>query len=364
MAIGISPAEIVEIGQYSLLEKAPHWFRVPLCEVACVQNGFPFKSSLFSRKEGMPLVRIRDISSKKTEHRYTGKYDDEYVIKRGEILVGMDGDFNAAYWSGENALLNQRVCKLSVFSKNYDQKFFFLCLQPYLNAINAETSSVTVKHLSSRTIEDIPLPLPPLNEQRRIVAKIEELFSELDKGIESLKTARDQLKIYRQAVLKQAFEGQWRLVSVKDVLLQPPSNGRSVKDRENGFPVLRLTALKGRQVDLAERKNGNWERDEALPFLIREGDFLLSRGNGSKHLVGRGGIVPKHTEEIAYPDTIVRLKINPELMNVKFFCLLWNSRILRDQIEQSARTTAGIYKINQRQINGFKLPITSSGRTA
>jgi type I restriction enzyme, S subunit len=160
-------------------------------------------------------------------------------------------------------------------------------------------------------------------------------------------------------VLKQAFEGQWRLVSVKDVLLQPPSNGRSVKDRENGFPVLRLTALKGRQVDLAERKNGNWERDEALPFLIREGDFLLSRGNGSKHLVGRGGIVPKHTEEIAYPDTIVRLKINPELMNVKFFCLLWNSRILRDQIEQSARTTAGIYKINQRQINEFKLPITS-----
>ena len=58
------------------------------------------------------------------------------------------------------------------------------------------------------------LCLPPLNEQRRIVAKIEALFSELDKGIESLKTAQAQLKVYRQAVLKHAFEGKltadWR----------------------------------------------------------------------------------------------------------------------------------------------------------
>ncbi len=63
-------------------------------------------------------------------------------------------------------------------------------------------------------IGTFPLKLPPLKEQKRIVAKIEELFSELDKGIENLKTAREQLKIYRQAVLKHAFEGKltanWR----------------------------------------------------------------------------------------------------------------------------------------------------------
>jgi type I restriction enzyme S subunit len=63
-------------------------------------------------------------------------------------------------------------------------------------------------------LKEWPMFLPPLNEQKRIVAKIEELFSELDKGIESLKTASAQLKIYRQAVLKHAFEGKltadWR----------------------------------------------------------------------------------------------------------------------------------------------------------
>ena len=69
-------------------------------------------------------------------------------------------------------------------------------------------------HVTKGKFEETPLWLPPLDEQRRLVAKIEELFSELDKGVESLKTARAQLDVYRQAVLKHAFEGkltaQWR----------------------------------------------------------------------------------------------------------------------------------------------------------
>jgi type I restriction enzyme S subunit len=214
MALGLSPQEIIEKGEYQLLAKASHWERVLLANVADVQNGFAFKSQLFDRHEGVPLIRIRDISRCETEDRYKGEYDDPYLVHRDDILVGMDGDFIASYWKGDKALLNQRVCKLVVRSKNFDAKFFFLCPQPFLSAINAETSSVTVKHLSSRTIETIPLPLPPLNEQRRIVAEIETIFSELDNGVESLKTAQEQLQVYRQAVLKHAFEGkattQWR----------------------------------------------------------------------------------------------------------------------------------------------------------
>jgi type I restriction enzyme S subunit len=85
-------------------------------------------------------------------------------------------------------------------------------------------SGTTFLELSGKAFGLLPLPIPPLNEQRRIVAKIEELFSELDKGVESLKTAREQLKIYRQAVLKHAFEGkltaQWREAN-KDKLESP-----------------------------------------------------------------------------------------------------------------------------------------------
>ncbi|MGO9233119.1 MAG: restriction endonuclease subunit S [Methylocella sp.] len=225
MALGLSPREIIEKGEHQLLAKARHWERVLLADVADVQNGFAFKSELFDRYEGIPLIRIRDISRCETEHRYKGEYDHAYLVHRDDILVGMDGDFVASRWRGDKALLNQRVCKLVVRSKKFDEKFFFLCLQPFLSAINAETSSVTVKHLSSRTIETILLPLPPLNEQHRIVTKIEALFSELENGIESLKTAQEQLRVYRQALLKSAFEGkitaQWREEN-KDKL-EPPN---------------------------------------------------------------------------------------------------------------------------------------------
>jgi type I restriction enzyme S subunit len=78
----------------------------------------------------------------------------------------------------------------------------------------AKGISGSMPKIDQQTIFEAPIPFPPVNEQRRIVAKIEELFSELDKGIENLKQARAQLAVYRQALLKHAFEGQltaaWR----------------------------------------------------------------------------------------------------------------------------------------------------------
>ena len=214
MALGLTPYQIIEKGIHPLLVIADEWERVQLKNIATVQNGFAFSSKLFSRTEGLPLIRIRDIFSSETENLYTGEYSEDYIVAHGDFLIGMDGDFKISKWPGKRGLLNQRVCRVHFNSSYYERNFLFICIQPYLNAINSETSAVTVKHLSSKTINDIPLPLPPLPEQRAIVAKIEELFSDLDKGVADLKKAQDQLKVYRQAILKKAFEGEltkeWR----------------------------------------------------------------------------------------------------------------------------------------------------------
>lgn len=214
MALGLTPEQIVFKNTYPLLRISHHWTRVLVSEIALVQNGYAFSSKYFNHNNGMPLIRIRDICKSETENLYSGKYSDEFIVNHKDILIGMDGDFKASKWPGSKGLLNQRVCRILFGSELYEKEFFFICLQPYLNAINEETSSVTVKHLSSNTIKQIPLPLPPLPEQRAIVSKIEQLFSELDNGIENLKKAQEQLKVYRQAVLKKAFEGEltkeWR----------------------------------------------------------------------------------------------------------------------------------------------------------
>ena len=227
-------------------------------------------------------------------------------------------------------------------------------------------------NLTHDRFRSLTIPLPPLAEQKRIVAKIEELFSELEAGEASLRVARRQLGVYRQSLLKQAFEGHltakwrtqnpaasaWREAEVSEVLTSKPTNGRSVKDRAGGFRVLRLTALKNGVIDLNENKEGDWDADDAAAHIVRKGNFLLSRGNGSIRLVGRGGIV-RENADIAFPDTMIRLPLNLQLVDPLFFSYLWNSQQVRTQIESSARTTAGIYKINQGLLTRYRLPICS-----
>ncbi len=293
MALGRKPIEIVNEGKHQLLATAKHWERIYLKEVAKVQNGYAFSSLSFVKSGGMPLIRIRDIDSVSTIDRFNGEYSDEFIVKKGDVLIGMDGDFKAAIWKGENALLNQRVCRIIPKAKNYDPKFLFICLQPYLNAINEETSSVTVKHLSSRTIEEIPLPFPPLPEQHRIVAKIEELFSSLDKGIESLKTAQQQLKVYRQAVLKWAFEGK---LTNKDVVEGKLPEGwkwlklgeisemclgkmlDKAKNKGDFQPYLRNISVRWGTFDLSDLEKMRFEEFEKERYSLKEGDLVICEG--------------------------------------------------------------------------------------
>lgn len=214
MAFSKDINELVTEDTTGLLNKHESWERVTLQDVVEVVNGYAFSSSGFNTGKGLPLIRIRDIVSGKTDTTYEGDYSKDYIVNSGDLLVGMDGDFHSAFWRSGIALLNQRVCKLTANENFYNQKFLAYLLPGYLDAINQSTSAVTVKHLSSKTIQSIPLPLPTRKEQDRLVEKLEELFSEFDNGIEELKAAQTKLSQYRQSLLKSAVEGsltqQWR----------------------------------------------------------------------------------------------------------------------------------------------------------
>jgi type I restriction enzyme S subunit len=214
MALTKSIPEIISEDTSGLLGIHHTWTRVRLGDVTSIINGFPFESAFFSTDRGVPLIRIRDVSEGRTRTFYQGEFDEQFLVERGDLLVGMDGDFNTARWRSEPALLNQRVCKLTPEEHWYHPSLLEFALPGYLSAINAATSSITVKHLSSRSIEDIELPLPPRQEQDRIVQKLEELVSDLDAGVAELKAAQRKLAQYRQSLLKAAVEGaitaDWR----------------------------------------------------------------------------------------------------------------------------------------------------------
>lgn len=427
MAFTATIAEVIAGDRTGLLAKHASWERVPLSEVASILNGAPFDSSLFSTSHGFPLIRIRDVISGSTSTFYTGPIDETYIVNAGEILVGMDGDFNTGFWGPVPALLNQRVCKITPNEIFYSKKLLSYVLPGYLAAINAATPSITVKHLSSKTIAEIELPLPPHAEQTRIVEKLEELLSDLDAGVAELKAAQAKLVRYRQSLLKAAVEGaltaEWRQHNTPEEtgaqLLQrilterrarweakqlakfaeqgkaPPedwqkkypepmqpdtrdlpelpegwiwasvdqlspddiANGRSVPTSALGAKVLRLTAIKSGRIDQTEFKIGAWSEAEAQQFSIVQGDLLIARGNGSLNLVGRAGIVGIVLDQIAYPDTMIRLRVIDSVVSASWINLAWESKFVRTHLEQRARTSAGIYKISQPDIVSAPIPV-------
>ena len=133
-------------------------------------------------------------------------HSSEHIGRKVTYVGELPKTFDKVFYVGE--LLKLRADSRALTPK---YSFYFFLSRNGYNVIQEKVKGV---HLTSGEGRKIAIPLPPLKEQQRIVAKIEELFSELDKGIESLKATRAKLNVYRQAVLKHAFEGkltaQWR----------------------------------------------------------------------------------------------------------------------------------------------------------
>ena len=160
----------------------PHWCWTRLIEIAQPSYGFAFHSGHFnSERRGMPLIRIRDISKTDTEAYFEGNYDPYYLVRKGDYLVGMDGDFNLRRWVGRDALLNQRVMRINSWRCSVNPEFVKLPLQFVLDHLHGTTSLTTVKHLSAKQVNGIEIPLPPLAEQHRVVAKVDELMALCDR---------------------------------------------------------------------------------------------------------------------------------------------------------------------------------------
>lgn len=205
-----------------------NWESCLISDILFIQNGYAFKSSDFikenSDKENIPLIRQSQLVGKNvdlSESVFLPKdflsSHENYIIEKNDILIGMSGSIGKVSFYNYDypSLLNQRVGKLNLYSdKILNPKFFGYLLLNIEQEIRKISKGMGVQNISSTDIEQLPFNLPPLNEQNRIVAKIEALFSEIDNGIDSLSKAKFQLEQYRQSLLKSAFKGklteQWR----------------------------------------------------------------------------------------------------------------------------------------------------------
>lgn len=180
-----------------------HWQLKRIKESAVVINGYPFDSKKFDPTNGTPLVRIRDIFSKTAEVKFDGLVPTEALINNGDILIGMDGDFNVAWWDGGEAALNQRVACIRTELKSLT-RFIYYIMPFSMKVVNDLTYFTTVKHLSSFDIIKTRFAMPPENELIKIANFLDHETAKIDLLIEKQQGLIALLKEKRQAVISHA----------------------------------------------------------------------------------------------------------------------------------------------------------------
>lgn len=323
-----------------------------------ILSGCAFPSSGFNRNNGVPLIRIRDILSGKTETYYEGSYDLKYLIKKGDLLVGMDGDFNREYWKGTDALLNQRVCKITPNPETLDKNFLYHFLQKELDKIHATTDVVTVKHLSVKKIQDIKIRLPSLKEQKRIATILDKADAIRQKREQAIKLADDFLRAKFLEMFGTPANNIHRFPkgTIRD-LVDSVNYGTSAKASiDSGeYPILRMGNItyQGRW-DFTDLKYLDLSVKEKDKYLVKEGDLLFNRTN-SKELVGKTAVY-EEDRPMAFAGYLIRVRPN-SIGNNYYISGYLNSIHGKITLMNMCKSIVGMANINAQELQNIEILI-------
>lgn len=296
-----------------------------------------------------------------------------------------------------------------------DSRFAALQLKLNVQHFKLISRGTTISGVTKRQLLETPFKLPSLEEQQNIVSEIDKQFTRLDAGIAALKRVQANLKRYRGAVLQAATEGKllglydavddasplevgsasdllslilyerktklpgvgpykgpqpsdlnlpelpgnWAWATIGQVLSDKTTNGISIKgqDQPPGLPALKLDSMTNSGFDYNRVRYLPLDPESVRTKLVQRGDFFVSRGNGSLRLVGRGTVAQEPPFPVIFPDTMIRLRLNSRLVKTGWIGQIWQSRLIRRQIESKVKTTAGIYKISQPEIESVVFPM-------
>ena len=245
------------------------WSWVRLADVAWPQAGFAFKSKEFNEVgAGLPLIRIRDIGSDSTQAFFEGEYREEFLVEPGETLIGMDGNFNVRQWRGPVGLLNQRVTRLIFFGEGTVPRFVAAALQERLDELHGVKAYTTVQHLSGKQISASLIPLPPPEEQVRIMSAMDDCMEICDALERRLHEQEEFRSKFRQSALASLVVAEGDAVSPAWERVQ--ENWEAIAGDVGAVDQLRSAVLRlGLAGELTNRRLGEPNANDLLSDIER-----------------------------------------------------------------------------------------------
>ena len=389
------------------------WAQTRIGDICDLINGRAFKPTEWTTA-GIPIIRIQNLNDPAAEFNYCNfKVEEKYLVDNGQLLFAWSGtpetSFGAHIWNRGKAVLNQHIFKVNI-NENYLNKTF---LKHLLNRnvkeyIGKAHGTAGLAHITKGKFEVSIIFLPPSNEQWRIASKVEELFSFLDAGTESLRKVQAQLKRYRQAVLKYAFEGKlteewrkthkdqiepaWKLLGrirnnkdasqnkkmpllVTDDLAKLPDTwqwvrlgdvadliqyGTSEKTNldKNGIPILRMGNIQDGKLDFQNLKYLSKETPGLQAYFLGAGDVLFNRTN-SAELVGKTAVYQKKHIASAFASYLIRVRMIKESCDPELLSYYINSYFGRNYINSVVSQQVGQANVNGTKLSMMPVPLIS-----
>ena len=201
--------------------------------------------------------------------------------------------------------------------------------------LNTQKKGTGTPHLNANILKASKLVVPSISEQQRIVSRIEELFSSLDNAVETLQKTKEQLAVYRQAVLKEAFEGEYKRVPLGDI--STVISGYAFKSKKydpNGkYVVVKIGNVKERHFDFSRDLTRTNEADDSIlaKYLLQEGDCLITQtGSRGKRDYGFVSMISNQTNYLLN-QRVAALRFNKEVAAPQFFQYYLSSPDYRDE---------------------------------
>ena len=330
-----------------------------------------------------PTYKLGDILSYEQPTNYiveSTEYDDSYptpVLTAGKsFILGYTNETKGVYDKLPVIIFDD----FTTASQFVDFKFKVKSSAMKILSCNEELADIKymyylmqITHIQSDThkrywISDyskIPIPLPPLSTQHAIVSRIETLFAELDKGVEHLRTAQQQLKTYRQAVLNHWLnndDGTWEMVNVscfldiscKGIMTGPFGTAlKKSEHKSSGVPVLGIENIGEGSFVMPNKIFVTAEKAKELKtFAVKTDDIIISRSG----TVGEICKVPSFMNESLLSTNLIRIRLNLDLISADYFVLLFQSSQIKQQVKDLCKGTTRAF-LNQTILNQILFPL-------
>lgn len=275
-------------------------------------------------KERNERIAGKSVSELFPYYGATGQvgYIDDYITDGEYVLLGEDGAPFLSAYAEKAYIINGKTWvnnHAHILKSHTSNKF--LCY--FLNHFNYKgyVSGTTRLKLTQASMKQIQVPVPHLEEQERIVSRIEELFSQLDSGVDTLKKTKEQLRVYRQAVLKEAFEPFRSTTTFREIA--DSRLGKMLdKSKNTGVPrkYLRNINVRWFSFDLSDLLEMKIEQSEIEKYSLQKGDLVICEGGEPARCA-----VWENAEPIFYQKALHRVRFN-DISNPKFYMYyLWFS---------------------------------------